>query len=90
MLAAPVVAAGWRSAAWRRPRTPRSPRPRRSSCADRAFGLLAVVQSVGNLATSAVAGLLWTLATPSVAFGYLAAWMLAALLALIGVSLRRA
>jgi MFS family permease len=47
-----------------------------------AFGLLAAVQSFGNLAASAVAGLLWTLASPRVAFGYLVAWMLVALLGL--------
>jgi MFS family permease len=29
-----------------------------------AFGLLAAVQSVGNLAASAIAGLLWTIASP--------------------------
>jgi MFS family permease len=41
-----------------------------------AFGLLATVQALGNLAASAVAGLLYTVATPTVAFTYLAAWML--------------
>jgi MFS family permease len=44
-----------------------------------AFGLLAAVQSFGNLAASAIAGLLWTLASPRVAFGYLMAWMVVAL-----------
>jgi MFS family permease len=48
-----------------------------------AFGLLAAVQSFGNLAASAIAGLLWTLASPQVAFGYLVAWMLLALLGLL-------
>lgn len=33
----------------------------------------AAVQSFGNLAASAVAGLLWTLASPTLAFGYAAA-----------------
>jgi MFS family permease len=47
-----------------------------------AFGLLAAVQSFGNLAASAIAGLLWTLALPQVAFLYLATWMLASLVAL--------
>lgn len=47
-----------------------------------AFGLLAAVQSFGNLLASAVAGLLWTLASPKVAFIYLAVWMCVALLAL--------
>jgi hypothetical protein len=36
-----------------------------------AFGLLTAVQSLGNLAASAIAGLLWTAASPRVAFGYL-------------------
>src|SRR5215211_5544715 len=47
-----------------------------------AFGLLAAVQSFGNLAASAIAGLLWTLASPRVAFAYLVAWMLLALVGL--------
>jgi MFS family permease len=44
-----------------------------------AFGLLAAVQSFGNLTASAIAGLLWTLTSPRVAFGYLVIWMLVAL-----------
>jgi MFS family permease len=48
-----------------------------------AFGLLAAVQSFGNLAASAIAGLLWTLVSPRVAFTYLAAWMLLALVGLL-------
>ena len=48
-----------------------------------AFGLLAAVQSFGNLAASAIAGLLWTLVSPRVAFGYLVIWMLLALLGLV-------
>lgn len=44
-----------------------------------AFGLLAAVQSFGNLAASAVAGALWTLASPKAAFIYAAAWMALAL-----------
>lgn len=46
-----------------------------------AFGMLATVQSVGNLAASAIGGLLWTLVSPAAAFVYLAAWMLVALVA---------
>lgn len=46
-----------------------------------AFGLLAAVQSFGNLAASAVAGLLWTLASPEAAFAYLATWMVVAVVA---------
>jgi MFS family permease len=49
-----------------------------------AFGLLATVQSLANLAASAIAGALWTLVSPTAAFVYLAAWML---IALIGLSL---
>lgn len=47
-----------------------------------AFGLLATVQSAGNLLASSVAGVLWTLVSPSAAFAYLAAWMSAASIAL--------
>jgi MFS family permease len=47
-----------------------------------AFGLLAAIQSVGNLAASAVAGALWTAVSPRAAFVYLAVWMLVALAAL--------
>jgi MFS family permease len=44
-----------------------------------AFGLLAAVQSFGNLAASAIAGLIWTLASPEAAFVYITAWMFVAL-----------
>ena len=44
-----------------------------------AFGLLAGVQSLGNLAASAIAGILWTALSPSWAFAYLAVWMVLAL-----------
>ena len=47
-----------------------------------AFGLLAAVQSFGNLAASALAGLLWTTISPRAAFLYLAGWMALALVAL--------
>lgn len=43
------------------------------------FGLLGIVQAGGDLLSSAVAGLLWALVSPAVAFGYAAAWMLASL-----------
>jgi MFS family permease len=43
-----------------------------------AFGLLATVQSAGNLAASAVAGLLWTAISPVAAFVFLAGAMAAA------------
>jgi hypothetical protein len=38
------------------------------------------VQSLGNLAASTVAGIVWALISPSAAFAYLTAWMLLALL----------
>jgi MFS family permease len=46
-----------------------------------AFGLLATVQSLGNFAASAIAGLLWTLVSPTAAFLYAAGWMVIALAA---------
>ena len=42
------------------------------------FGLLAAVQSFGNLAASGIAGILWTAASPTWAFGFLATVMLIA------------
>jgi MFS family permease len=45
-----------------------------------AFGLLAAIQSFGNLAASTVVGALYTLASPTWAFGYASAMMVAALL----------
>ena len=45
-----------------------------------AFGLLGLVQSIGDLGATVVAGLLWTLISPQVAFGYASAWMLLSLL----------
>lgn len=51
-----------------------------------AFGLLATIQAVGNLAASGVAGILWTATSPTVAFAYLAGWML---LALVTITLPR-
>jgi MFS family permease len=53
-----------------------------------AFGLLAAVQSFGNLAASAVAGLLWTAVSPQVAFGYLVVWMGVALAGLLAADRR--
>jgi MFS family permease len=44
-----------------------------------AFGLLATVQAVGNVAASTIAGLLYTLASPTAAFIYLLTWMMLAL-----------
>lgn len=53
-----------------------------------AFGLLAAIQSFGNLAASAVAGIVWTMWSPTAAFIYLVAWMLVAG-ALFGVTSAR-
>jgi MFS family permease len=50
-----------------------------------AFGALAEIQSFGNLAASALAGLLWTAVSPRVAFLYLAGWMVVSAVALIAV-----
>jgi MFS family permease len=44
-----------------------------------AFGMLAVAQSIGNLAASAIAGVIWTAVSPTAAFCYLAGWMVLAL-----------
>ena len=51
-----------------------------------AFGLLAAIQSFGNLAASAIAGLLWSAVSPRAAFAYLASWMA---LALAGLAFAR-
>ena len=40
-----------------------------------AFGVLAALQSFGNLAASGIAGIVWSAASPDAAFSYLAAWM---------------
>jgi hypothetical protein len=39
--------------------------------------VLGLVQSVGDLGASLVAGILWAVFSPTVAFIYAAAWMLA-------------
>jgi hypothetical protein len=61
--------------------TPSCRRRRAGACCAAGVGVgpLATVQSFGNLAASTIAGLLWTLASPRVAFGYLVGWMLLAL-----------
>ena len=53
-----------------------------------AFGLLAAMQSFGNLAASAIAGILWTFLSPVTAFIYLASWMLVGAAAIVGTRLR--
>ncbi len=54
-----------------------------------AFGLLATVQSVGNIMASALAGLLWSAIAPTAAFLYLVIWMVGALALLSRVRMRR-
>ena len=46
-----------------------------------AFGLLAGMQSAGNLLASTIAGVLWTAVSPTAAFAWLAAWMAVAVVA---------
>ena len=55
-----------------------------------AFGALATIQSLGNFAASAIAGLLYTVVSPRAAFLYLAVWMIVAVVAFIGVRVRPA
>lgn len=50
------------------------------------YGLLGLTQALGDLGASLVAGALWAAGSAALAFGYAAAWMVAA--AVLGVSLR--
>jgi MFS family permease len=45
------------------------------------FGVLGLTQALGDLGSTVVAGALWSLASPVVAFCYLAAWMAASVVA---------
>lgn len=54
-----------------------------------AFGLLATIQAVGNLAASAIAGVLWTAIAPRAAFLYLAGWTTLAVVGLVVSAARR-
>lgn len=45
------------------------------------YGVLGLVQSMGALAAPLILGSRWVAFTPTLAFGYTAAWMLAAALA---------
>lgn len=45
------------------------------------YGVLGLIQSFGDLGASLVVGLLWAAFSPGLAFGYAAAWMLAAVIA---------
>ncbi len=38
--------------------------------------VLGLVQAIGDMGSTVVAGLLWSLLSPAIAFGYVAAWML--------------
>jgi MFS family permease len=46
-----------------------------------AFGLLGLTQAVGDLGSTAVVGVLWAAVSPTLGFGYAAAWMLIAVVA---------
>jgi len=52
------------------------------------FGALGAIQAAGDLVSSAVVGLLWTLISPAIGFGYAAAWMTASLLAALAAARR--
>lgn len=45
------------------------------------FGVLGLTQAAGDLAATVVAGVLWSTISPTVAFTYAAAWMLASVIA---------
>lgn len=49
------------------------------------FGLLGGVQSLGDFASSAVVGLLWTAVSPTAGFAYAAGWMVVSLLGVSGI-----
>jgi MFS family permease len=51
-----------------------------------AFGLLAGAQSFGNFAASAIAGILWSMVSPTLAFLWLAGWMMIAVIAFVTMS----
>lgn len=44
------------------------------------FGALGLTQALGDLGSTAVAGILWSVISPAAAFGYAAAWMVATLI----------
>lgn len=44
------------------------------------FGVLGLTQAFGDLGSTVVAGVLWSLISPAVAFGYAAAWMAASVI----------
>jgi hypothetical protein len=73
----PIVPPGWAQTATRLSSALASVGLRESG-----LGLLAALQSFGNLAASAIAGFLWTLGIRTAAFGYVA-WMAVALVRLV-------
>lgn len=53
------------------------------------FGVLGAVQATGDLVATVVVGILYTVVSPTIGFGYAAAWMLAAVLATAVIGTRR-
>jgi MFS family permease len=53
-----------------------------------AFGLLAGLQSLGNFAASTIAGIVWTVVSPALAFLWLSAWMVIACVAFLSTLAR--
>ncbi|HUH67438.1 MAG TPA: MFS transporter [Mycobacterium sp.] len=53
------------------------------------FGALGAVQATGAMVATVVAGLLYTVASPAVAFGYAAAWMTVAVILSLACCVRR-
>lgn len=49
------------------------------------FGTLGLVQSAGDLDSTLIAGVLWTTLSPTVAFGYAAASMIAGLITAVPI-----
>jgi MFS family permease len=45
------------------------------------FGVIGAVQATGDVVATVVAGVLYTVASPTVAFGYAAVWMAVAVIA---------
>jgi MFS family permease len=45
------------------------------------FGVLGLVQSLGDLGATLVVGILWAAVSPTVAFGYAAIWMAGSVIA---------
>ena len=62
------------------PNPPWSPRQLPERLRGNGFGVLGLVQAAGDLASSAIAGLLWAAVSPETGFVYAAFWMAAALL----------